>query len=84
MAEEEGVGARAAWRLGDEHMSGGGGREVLAARRAGGGPECRGNYSVARWAGLGPVPRSGFSGLFLEKPVLIFVVGQRGSCGLKE
>ena len=32
----------------------------------------------------GPVPRSGFSGLFLEKPILIFVVGQRGSCGLKE
>jgi hypothetical protein len=33
---------------------------------------------------LGPVPRSGFSGLFLEKPILIFVVGQRSSCGLKE
>jgi hypothetical protein len=33
---------------------------------------------------VGPVPRSGFSGLFLEKPILIFVVGQRGSCGLKE
>ncbi len=49
MAEEEGVGARAAWR--DEHRSGGGGQEVLAARRAGGGPECRGDYLVARWAG---------------------------------
>ena len=33
---------------------------------------------------LGPVPRSTFSGLFLEKPILIFVVGQRGSCVLKE
>ena len=40
--------------------------------------------SPARAPALGPVPRSGFSGLFLEKPVLIFVVGQRGSCGLKE
>ena len=33
---------------------------------------------------LGPVPRSTFSGLFLERPILIFVFGQRGSCGLKE
>ena len=33
---------------------------------------------------VGPVPRSTFSGLFLEMPILIFVIGQRGSCGLKE
>ncbi len=44
------------------------------------------NYVQTRFfpRNIGPVPRSGFSGLFLEKPLLIFVVGQRGSCGLKE
>ncbi len=49
MAEEEGEAARAAWR--DEHRISSGGREVLAARRAGGGQECCGNYLGARWAG---------------------------------
>jgi hypothetical protein len=30
---------------------------------------------------VGPVPRSGFSGLFLEKPILNFVVGQTSAKG---
>ena len=36
------------------------------------------------WTPLGPVPRSTFSGRFLEKPISILVVGQKGSCVLKE
>jgi hypothetical protein len=48
---EEGVGAGAAWQDEPKHRSGGGGREVLGGKEGQGGPECRGSYSVARWAG---------------------------------
>ena len=48
---EEGVGAGAAWQDEPKHRSGGGGREVLAARRAREGRSAVVAYSVARWAG---------------------------------
>ena len=41
-------------------------------------------FGSSNYSDLGPVPRSSFSRLFLEIRVLIFVFGQRGSCGMKE
>ena len=75
---EEGVGAGAAWRDEPKHRSGGGGREVLAARRAEGGPECRGNYSVARWAG----PRGSKELVKYRSPIAGMGVARAGArCG---
>ena len=47
---EEGVGAGVAWRDEPKHRSGGRPRGA-GGKEGQGGPECRGSYSVARWAG---------------------------------